>query len=323
MDFQDYVKETLDTWRVDAKINATDTEDEFLTQSLELMESVNEFEDPIIYYFGKVGRRNRQMQIDGYSFDEADRSLILFISDFEDSYTIENLTNARIDTLYKKMMNFLDEACNGDIEMYCDDSDDIIKIKNLIKQRMFDKENPLLKIKLYILTNRRLSGQVRKLKEQEFCEKRVEINLWPIERFYEITNIFDNEPLTIDFINDFKSEGIPCLQGIIGQDVGYDAYIAIIPGKLLADVYIEHGSRILEGNVRAFLGVSGSKSVNAGIKRTIINEPEKFFTYNNGIAVTASNIELSIKNNGHYITKIQDMQIINGGKQLLLLHQQC
>ena len=78
----------------------------------------------------------------------------------------------------------------------------------------------------------------------------------------------------------------------IGENLGYEAYIAIIPGKLLASIYIEHGSKVLEGNVRAFLGTNGSKSVNSGIKRTINNDPTKFFTYNNGIATTAADVEI-------------------------------
>ena len=71
---------------------------------------------------------------------------------------------------------------------------------------------------------------------------------------------------------------------------------------------------MLEGNVRAFLGTSGSKSVNSGIKRTINNDPTKFFTYNNGIAATASDVETELIDGSLYITRIVDLQIINGGQ---------
>ncbi len=118
----------------------------------------------------------------------------------------------------------------------------------------------------------------------------------------------------IDFTENFGVTGIPCIKGNIGENLGYEAYIAIIPGKLLADIYIEHGSKVLEGNVRAFLGTSGSKSVNSGIKRTINNEPNKFFTYNNGIATTAADVEVQEVDGQLYLTKIVDLQIINGGQ---------
>ena len=97
--------------------------------------------------------------------------------------------------------------------------------------------------------------------------------------------------------------------------MGYEAYIAIIPGNLLAKIYIEHGSRVLEGNVRAFLGVSQKKdNVNNGIRRTINTDPTKFFTYNNGIATTASDVTVENVNGEMLITQIVDLQIINGGQ---------
>ena len=83
---------------------------------------------------------------------------------------------------------------------------------------------------------------------------------------------------------------------------------------MLADIYIEYGSKVLEGNVRAFLGTSGSKSVNSGIRRTINNAPDKLFTYNNGIATTAADMEIGEIEGQLYITKIVDLQIINGGQ---------
>src|SRR5690606_10761122 len=90
----------------------------------------------------------------------------------------------------------------------------------------------------------------------------------------------------------------------------YDAYLSIIPGKLLSDIYWEYGSRLLEGNVRAFLSIKGK--VNKAIRKTIKDEPGKFFTYNNGIACTAKKIILSKDNKK--ITNIADLQIINGGQ---------
>ena len=42
------------------------------------------------------------------------------------------------------------------------------------------------------------------------------------------------------------------------------------PGKVLSDIYWEHGSRLLEGNVRAFLSNRGK--VNKGIRYTIKNQ---------------------------------------------------
>ena len=93
-------------------------------------------------------------------------------------------------------------------------------------------------------------------------------------------------------------------------NLDYDAYLAIVPGEFLHKIYYDHGSRLLEGNVRAFLSNRGK--INKGIRETIRKEPTKFFAYNNGIAFTAAKITLT--DDGRYITSIEDLQIINGGQ---------
>ena len=131
----------------------------------------------------------------------------------------------------------------------------------------------------------------------------------------ELSN--SNEPIIINIKEDYPDlgyKGIPCIKGNIGVNLGYEAYIAIIPGKLLASIYIEHGSKVLEGNVRAFLGTNGSKSVNSGIRKTINNDPTKFFTYNNGIATTAADVTVELIDGELLITRVVDLQIINGGQ---------
>lgn len=317
MRIEEYAEEFINNLRADAAINGTDAGDEFYTQTLEILKENGEFDDPVLHWFSKSGRRNRLMQIDGYAFDETDKSLVLFIYDFEDTISPSTLVNTQIDTLYKRLLAFLDEVCNGDITEYCDDSDDTIMLAKLIKRRMnAEKISPdlLLKVKFFIITNKVLSNKVKKLKQEDFNGKPVEVNVWHLERFFEIEQACNNEPIYIDLKNEFNCKGIPCIEGHIGENLGYKAYIAIVPGKLLADIYIAYGSKVLEGNVRAFLGTTGAKSVNSGIKRTIINEPSRFFTYNNGIATTAASIELENSDGQMYVTAIEDLQIINGGQ---------
>lgn len=344
MDYQEYKHDFLESLRNDSAISGAETEEEFLNRTLEILTDFNEIEDPVRIGMGDKPRKNKSlMRIDGYSFDEVDRSLILLISDFQDSYNTDNLTETRVDELYWRLYNFLDETCNGDISEYFDASDDTLKIARLIRRRINaagDDPEMLLKIKFFIITNKELSTKLldknllettirkkkgksktakttKKIKKADFNGKPLEINLWHPERFYEMENSNNNDPIVIDIKNDFSElgiSGIPCIKGNIGEDLGYEAYIAIIPGKLLASIYIEHGSKVLEGNVRAFLGTNGSKSVNSGIKRTINTDPTKFFTYNNGIATTAADVEIEEINGEMLITRMVDLQIINGGQ---------
>lgn len=338
--YQEYKQEFLDSLRADSAINGSDTQDEFLSCTLGMLEDFDEVQSPQKVGFGdKRCSGQNVMRIDAYAFDETDHSLELFINDFQDTYETENLTGSKVDELYWRMYYFLDEVCNGKIANYFDDSDDALKIAALIKRRMNaigDDPEQILKIRMFILTNKELSTDIlnrnlletkirktkgsktvkstKKIKKADFNGKPLEINIWNLERFYEKEKSFSSDPIVIDFRNDYSCDGIPCIKGNIGENLGYEAYIAIIPGKLLSEIYIEHGSKVLEGNVRAFLGTSGSKSVNSGIRRTINNEPDKFFTYNNGIATTAADVETEEKDGQLYITKIVDLQIINGGQ---------
>ena len=338
--YQEYKQEFLDSLRADSAINGSDTQDEFLSCTLGMLEDFDEVQSPQKVGFGdKRCSGQHVMRIDAYAFDETDHSLELFINDFQDTYETENLTGSKVDELYWRMYYFLDEVCNGKIANYFDDSDDALKIAALIKRRMNaigDDPEQILKIRMFILTNKELSTDIlnrnlletkirktkgsktvkstKKIKKADFNGKPLEINIWNLERFYEKENSFSSDPIVIDFRNDYSCDGIPCIKGNIGENLGYEAYIAIIPGKLLSEIYIEHGSKVLEGNVRAFLGTSGSKSVNSGIRRTINTEPDKFFTYNNGIATTAADVETEEKDGQLYITKIVDLQIINGGQ---------
>jgi AIPR protein len=113
---------------------------------------------------------------------------------------------------------------------------------------------------------------------------------------------------------------LPCLK-ITSEHFDYDAYLAAIPGAILADVYEKYGTRLLELNVRAFLGVRGRKSVNAALRRTIQEEPARFLAYNNGIVATADNIEIAVEGGISSIRSMRGLQIVNGGQTTASLHR--
>ena len=91
-----------------------------------------------------------------------------------------------------------------------------------------------------------------------------------------------------------------------------DAYLAIIPGKILAQIYGKYRQGLLEKNVRTFLQFKAK--VNQGIRDTIRNSPDMFFAYNNGISTTAEKVDVEFENGVPYITKIQNWQVVNGGQ---------
>jgi len=87
--------------------------------------------------------------------------------------------------------------------------------------------------------------------------------------------------------------------------------------QYLADVDIDHG--VLFDNVRGF--VTNSK-YNPNIIKSLKDEPNKFFMYNNGITIVAKNIE-GRKINGDKRVKLEisDFQVLNGGQTVRSIHE--
>ncbi|MCB1972576.1 MAG: AIPR family protein, partial [Geminicoccaceae bacterium] len=85
-----------------------------------------------------------------------------------------------------------------------------------------------------------------------------------------------------------------------------------MPAPILAALYDRYSARLLEQNVRTFL--QARAQVNKGIRATIINEPQMFFAYNNGITATAQEVETRMTDSGLQIVRMTDLQIVNGGQ---------
>ncbi len=338
MDLNEYRASIISEIKSVASECGTEETDEFVDYSLQIMSDSDEISTPIKLSMPDTrGVSQKLMRADGYSYDETDHSLILFIGDYDGQPTAASLIMSRIDELYWRLFNYLEASCTGKIDEYCDPESDAVRIARLIRHGMnsvVDDPDNIFKIRFCIITDKELDTKLlekdllsspkpgrkkkkttrKKIKKEEFLGRPLDIEVWSVDRLFELAVSNSVQPVEIDIREDFDADPIPCLKGNIGSALEYDAYLAIIPGKLLADIYIEYGSRLLEGNVRAFLGTSSAKGVNNGIKRTINNAPDKFFTYNNGIAATAADIELETIDGQLCITDITDFQIINGGQ---------
>lgn len=317
MNLNDFTLDYIEEIRRDSVIENDTPKNIFLNKMSEQLQNMEYIFNPTIYQFYKAGTTHKIMQFDLHAYDEIDKSFILLINDYNDDESLQNLTQTDIDKFSSRMLSFLQETYRGTVYKFIDPSQDAYKLARDLEKQLkkdyvdTDNDDSIEKIKLFIVTNKKISKTVKNTKLDDFYNKRVELNVWDIERIYDvISSGKDKEPVIIDFERLTKGKGIEYLKADLGNIEDYDAYLSILPGQLLSDMYWEHGSRLLEGNVRAFLSNKGK--VNKGIRNTIKKEPSKFFTYNNGIACTAKEVHFS--SNGKYITKIEDLQIINGGQ---------
>lgn len=75
MNYQEYKKEFLTELRNESAISGSDTEDEFVSRTLDILSEFDEIEEPVRIGMGdKKGRGGRLMRADGYAFDETDRN---------------------------------------------------------------------------------------------------------------------------------------------------------------------------------------------------------------------------------------------------------
>jgi len=177
-----------------------------------------------------------------------------------------------------------------------------------------------VRVRVFVLTNNLLGTRVQGIEERRTKHGvLLQFHVWDLERFHRTsTSGYAREPIEIDFLREFDG-AIPCLPMPVGND-DYQSYLAILPGDLLADIYEKYGARLLEQNVRSFLQFSGN--TNKGIRETIMKVPHRFLAYNNGLAATASEVELTLlPEGGKGIASIRALQIVNGGQTTASIFQ--
>ena len=176
-----------------------------------------------------------------------------------------------------------------------------------LRAEVAQRHDQITKIKLFLVTDHQLSDRVKVLPPEQVGEISCEYHVWDVARLSELSAM-GNEPIEIDLQGD-HGVTIPCLPVQTAGDE-YRAFLCVVPATLLADMYDSYGARLLETNVRGFLSEKGK--VNGGIRATIVNKPEMFFAYNNGITATASSVELDSQQS--QIVHLRDLQIVNGGQ---------
>lgn len=306
MDLESFRQSILQEVHVNASQNGTFPRDEFLALYTEELVEAEEFVDFEPVQYDGSGSRNKHLQIDGYYYDDLEQSLGLFICDFSDSEVTETVTRGDAETSFRREEAFVQDALSGFIQKHAEESSPGYGLAVDISGRYKD----VRKYKFYLITDKVLSKRITGIPGSKLGNAETEYSIWDISRLQGIRESKTGKEDIVIHLSDFGVEGIPCLKASESDD--YTAYLCNIPGKVLADMYNHYGSRLLEGNVRSFLSVRGK--INKGIRNTILNDPAKFFAYNNGIAATAYAIQTEQGFSSLMITEITGLQIVNGGQ---------
>lgn len=294
--FHDFRQETL----ADAEANSTYQLEAFMEAvSTELIETgfIEGFEH--CHY-----RAPRGMRVDGYWFND-EGALDIFVADFDCRRELETLTRTDVDAAFKRVVNFFEASLQGMLEP------DVTTPEYGLVRQIADRRAMLRQVNFYLTSERVLSDRFQAFPEGEVGGIRATYHIWDMARFQrQRSSRGHKEPLNIDFVELFGN-GIACLPANLGSG-SYQSYLIVMPAPILAALYDRYSARLLEQNVRTFL--QARAQVNKGIRATIINEPQMFFAYNNGITATAQEIETRMTDSGLQIVRMTDLQIVNGGQ---------
>ena len=304
MDIREFAQEFQDNVDTASEMGNNDYDTELASAILEYLEDNGEVNNPEICTFQKTRTR-----ITAYDYNVEAESLDLFYL-VKAETLLGKVNNSKVQQGFNYLMSFYREAMNGTLlkSVNIENTDEVAEVAKLVQST----KGAINQLRIYVITNGLTDPScVPASVESEYNDFIIEYNVWDMQRVYQQHNIrAGKEKVEIDFQAEYNTE-LQCLK-MSEENPFVDAYMAIIPGVTLAKIYKKYQQILLEKNVRTFLQFKGK--VNKGIRKTLREEPDMFFSYNNGISTTASEIDVKEEDGSLYITRLYDWQIVNGGQ---------
>ncbi|MCD7790682.1 MAG: AIPR family protein [Bacteroides thetaiotaomicron] len=308
MNLKDFSIDFAENVLISTEIEGSNQEDEITRDIIEYIKDTGDVVEPEICHF-----RQKGIKVNAYDYDPESNTLDLFVTVVKPGNGLQNVSDADITNAYERLGKFYKEAASGKlIEKVDESSESAYELVQIIQ----DAKDSLEHVRFFVLTNGLASPDIvpENIVENIIC---FDYYLWDIGRVFQQYSIkAGKQKIEIDFLTDYNHR-LKCLRV---EDVSekVDAYLAIIPGEILADIYGKYQQGLLEKNVRTFLQFKAK--VNRGIRKSILEEPDMFFAYNNGISTTAESVEIEYEDNTVYITRINNWQIVNGGQTTASLY---
>ncbi|MDN7915345.1 AIPR family protein [Burkholderia cepacia] len=281
----------------------------FTRLMLERLEEVGHVEGTYpIYQAGRV--RNAAYRIDGYAFDEEKLRLDLFTTLYSGDLPPTRLPAADVTKALERALRFASACVDGLASQLEPANTDASDLARLIE----DNARHLTAVRVVLLTDS-IIGNITP--PSDWKGKPLEFEAYDIVRLFRVLGKGETRAdIAVDLVA-LTGAGIPCLH-VPAYNDDYDSYLTVFPGDVLSQIYDRYGTRLLELNVRAFLGLQGRKSVNAELRRTIAEQPSMFLAFNNGIVATVDDLDID---ESKQIRSLKGLQIVNGGQTTASLHR--
>ena len=242
------------------------------------------------------------VEVSGYALEED--SFHLFVTDYRGASCTESLTATQVKKAFRRLSTFVERSLKGYADLL-EESSPAFELADLIRTNWSRSETA----RLYLFSDAGARHPV--VPDGVINGVKVSHHVWDLERLFRFdTSGLEREPISVEVVKRFGAP-LPCLKGPSATD--HEVYLLIIPAEFLAHLYKEFGTRLLERNVRSFL--QARVKTNRGIRDTILNQPDRFLAFNNGISATAQSVSLVSSEGGlPAIARIDDLQIVNGGQ---------
>jgi hypothetical protein len=263
-------------------------------------------EEPVICHWnGKVG--NAKLRITGYALSSDQTALDLFITNYFGSEQIQDLSDADAAATAAEGVRFLFRAASGSLDTKIDPTHTVRDLVSTIRVRWMDID----RLRVFVITDGKIKS--KRFRNNEVKGKIVALEAMDIERLYRHTDGKPRDELAISF-SETIGYPLPCVH-VPDSEADYEYALAAIPGQIIRNLYMRFGTRLLEANVRTFLGASRKKSVNYGVVQTLKNEPGHFLAFNNGLVIVCDEAGIDRLEDGRIgLSYLKGLQIVNGGQ---------
>jgi hypothetical protein len=288
-------------------------EEAFTAIMAEELSAAGSLESPEVCFF-EHGSSSSLKKANGYSVPEDDTQLDIFVSLYHGTSQPETVNTKDVERCFNQAARFFDSATKSLHEKVEPGSAGFSMLHHI-----HGLKDDIDRVRFILFTDGRLAQRSKKKLREKVSNYIITHEIWDIERIHRFRSSgASHEPVEVD-LSELPDGGIPCIS-VESSEIGYQTNSAVFPGTLLYDLYDEYGQRLLELNVRSYLQARGK--VNKGILETLIEQPERFLAYNNGITVVAEQLELGpISSGGVGIKRIKGMQIVNGGQTTASIHR--
>lgn len=284
-------------------------------QISDLLIQVGQYDEIAPAYCTERSYSNKPFAVHGFSFDEINNAWTLFLLDPNDGDS--GFGKQDIERCSRRVLNFIELSCKG---LLYDSVLDVNTEEGSLSYNLFSKyrSGEIGRFEVVVLTMRRKN--FKNNPDETVCVNLpCRIKILDYADLYQMSESLQNQLISIDFTDQqFGGKPIPLISAISRPDIGYQAFVGKISAEVLSSIYDEYGQKVLSSNVRAFLLTQGK--VNKGIQKTIKEEPENFFAFNNGICVVASSIRQEDRSGITLMNGATDFQIVNGGQTTASLH---